>query len=238
MTEEFGKSGDDQDAQDGKNFGNADAGTSGNQDTQGMTPEEVEALRKKSDAAQAHIEKLESENKEARDKVVELQDALAKATTLDEALQRIETKGEDQQATVGEADVAQIVEKVLGQKQTETQQETNWKTVVDTLVKDHGDWDTANLKIQERAAELDISNKEASTMARQNPKVFLELFNQTTKPAQSSGSGEVGQRTTFDSMSNTGDRDKAYYTKLRRENPNKYWSVDVQAQMRRDLFNA
>ena len=143
-----------------------------------------------------------------------------------------------EQETVDEADVAQIVEKVLGQKQTQDTMESNWSAVLDVLVETHGDWDTANLKVQERARELDISDKDASIMARQNPKAFLQLFNQTTKSAQSGGSGEVGQRTTFDSMSKTGDRDQAYYSKLRRENPNKYWSVDVQAQMRRDLFNA
>lgn len=238
MNEEFGKAADDQGNQDGKNFGSNDTGTTGDQDKQGMTPAEIEALQKKSDAAQAHIEKLERENEEARNKVVELQDNLSKATTLDEALERIQNQGDNQQETVGEADVAQIVQKVLGEKQTQDTMDSNWSTVVNALVKDHGDWDTANLKIQERARELDISDKDASAMARQNPKAFLQLFNQTTKPAKSSGSGETGQRTTFDGMTNTSDRDQAYYSKLRRENPNKYWSVDVQAQMRRDLFNA
>jgi chromosome segregation ATPase len=238
MTEEFGKATDDQGNQDGKNFGSDGTVTDGDQNNQGMTPDEIEALRKRDAAAQAHIEKLERENKEARDKVVELQDNLSKATTLDEALERIQNQGDTQQETVGEADVAQIVEKVLGQKQTQDTMDSNWNAVLSVLTETHGDWDTANLKVQERARELDISDKDASMMARQNPKAFLQLFNQTTKPAQSSGSGEVGQRTTFDSMSNTGDRDKMYYAKLRRENPNKYWSVDVQAQMRRDLFNA
>jgi len=238
MNEEFGKGADDQGNQDGKNFGGEDTGTTGNDNAQGMTPAEIEALQTKSAAAQAHIEKLERENKEARDKVVELQDSLSKATTLDEALERIQNQGDTQQPPADEADVAQIVEKVLGQKQTQDTMDSNWTTVVNALVKDHGDWDTANLKVQERARELDISDKDASMMARQNPKAFLQLFNQTTKPAPSSGSGETGQRTTFDGMTNTSDRDQAYYSKLRRENPNKYWSVDVQAQMRRDLFNA
>lgn len=103
-------------------------------------------------------------------------------------------------------------------------------------MKEHGDWDTANLKIQERARELDISDKDASLMARQNPKAFLQLFDPTSsKAAQSSGTGDYGQRGNRDNKG-TGTTAEDY-SKLRRDNPNKYWSVDVQAQMRRDLFN-
>jgi len=78
-------------------------------------------------------------------------------------------------------------------------------------------------------------------MAKNSPKAFMNLFvpqaatNSAAKPGSSTGSGEMGQRGV---AANVGDvRDKAYYQNLRRTNPNKYWSVDVQAQMRRDLFS-
>ena len=237
MTQEFGKSDDDQAGQDGKNFGSTDTGTTGDQDNQGMTPEELKALQARDVAAQAHILKLESENEEARNKVVSLQNDLTKATSLDEALERIQNQGDSQHESVGEADVAQIVERVLGEKQTASTMESNWSAVLSTLTEVHGDWDTANLKIQERARELDISDKDATKMAQQNPKAFLQLFNPTgSKAATSSGTGEYGQKG-VDSRSSDA-HDAAYYSKMRRETPNKYWSVDVQAQMRRDLFNA
>lgn len=234
--QEFGKSGDDQAGQEGKNFGsNEDTKTDGDTGSQGIDLEQYEALRKRDEAAQAHIEKLERENKEARDKVVELQDGLSKATTIDEALARIADQGDGKQATVDPTDVAQIVKDVLSQEQTKDAMDTNWSTVVESLTQTFGDWETADLKVQERAKELDISIKEATTMAQQNPKAFLQLFNaQSKQAARSSGTEGMGQR----GVGSEGEvRDQAYYSKLRRERPNHYWSVDVQAQMRRDLFN-
>jgi uncharacterized protein YigA (DUF484 family) len=238
MTNEFGKSSADPAGQDeGKNFGSNEDGTT-NTDTgsQGIDPVEYEALRKRDEAAQAHIERLERENAEARDKVVELQDNLSKATTLDEALERIQNQGESQQ-TVDRTDVAQIVEEVLGQKQTQTTMDSNWNSVVASLTQTYGDWEAADLKVQERAKELDISIEDATRMAKQNPKAFLQLFDAqvSSNTARSSGTEGMGQRGV---SSQSGDvRDKAYYSKMRREQPNKYWSVNVQAQMRRDLFN-
>ena len=234
--QEFGKSGDDQAGQDGKNFGsNENAGTTGDTGNQGIDPVEYEALRKRDEAAQAHIERLERENAEARDKVVELEDGLSKATTIDEALARIADQGEGKQETVDPTDVAQIVKDVLSQEQTKDAKDSNWNTVVETLTKTFGDWDAADLKVQERAKELDISLKEATAMAQQNPKAFLQLFNtQSQQAARSSGTEGIGQR----GVGSTGEvHDQAYYSKLRKERPNHYWSVDVQAQMRRDLFN-
>jgi len=242
MTDTFGTSRDDQAGQDEeKNFGSNEEGmTNAHPGSQGIDPQEYEALRKRDEAAQAHIERLERENKEARDKVVELEDGLSNATKLDDALARIANQGDGQAPTgVDRTDVAQVVEEVLGQHQTAAKQDSNWATVTDALTKEFGDWKTADVKVQEKARELDISIEDASVMAKQNPKAFLELFvpqrnSSTNKAGSSTGTGDVGQRGMNSQVGEV--RDQAYYTKLRRENPNKYWSVETQAQYRRDLF--
>ena len=240
--QEFGTGGDS--AQDeGKNFGQAEGGkTNTGEGTQGIDPVEYEALRKRDEAAQAHIAKLESENAEARDKVTELEKSLTSATTIDEALARIANQGEGQgQQSIDPTDVAQVVREVLGQEQTKSKQETNWSNVQSTLNKEFGDWETADRKIMERCSELDLTPAEATQMAKNSPKAFMDLFvpkaqaATSAKPGSSTGTGEMGQRGV--APSGTEVRDKAYYQNLRRTNPNKYWSIETQAQYRRDLFS-
>lgn len=241
MSNQFGTPGDS--GQDeGKNFGQADDGkTNTGQGNQGIDPAEYEALRKRDENAQAHIERLERENAEARDKVVELEGKLSSATTIDEALARIANQGEGQQTTVDPTDVAQVVREVLGQEQTKSKQESNWNTVQSKLNETFGDWATADKKIMEKCSELDLTPAEATQMAKNSPKAFMNLFvpqaaNTAARAGSSTGTGDMGQRHT--ATQDAGEvRDKAWWNNLRRTNPNKYWSVDMQAQMRRDLFS-
>lgn len=250
MSDGFGSAGADNSSQgtgdnsgqEGTNFGqNTEGTTNPGRSDQGVDLEKYEALRQRDEHAQKHIQRLESENSELRDKVVDLENNLANATTLDEALKRISNQGENQSESFARADVAQVVEEVLGQKQTASRMDSNWQEVVSDLTKVYGDWKTADLKVQERAQELDISLEEATTMARNNPKAFRTLFNlqpqqQTSNPAGSHGAGAQGQRGV---SSHPGQvLNKEYYSNLRKNDPNKYWSVDTQAQMRRDLYTA
>lgn len=246
---QFGSATDDQGSQgngqppveEGTNFGQNSEGTTNTEGAgQGIDPAEYEALRKRDENAQPHIDRLERENSELRDKVVELENKLSSATTLDEALKRISNQGDDQQS-VDQTDVAQVVEQVLEQKQSAQQEESNWNEVVTALTKKYGEWKAADAKVQERAGELDISLDDATRMARNNPIAFKALFNlsdestSSPNPAGSSGAGAQGQRGVSSQPGQV--RDKAYYANLRKADPNKYWSVDVQAQMRRDLYN-
>lgn len=243
MTDEFGKSGNDQTGQDeGKNFGvNTDGSTTGTDTgSQGIDSTEYEALRKRDENAQQHIARLESENAELRDKYTEVENKLTNATTLDDALARIANQGNDQSKDIDPTDVAQVVREVLGQEQTATKRESNWQNVTSKLTEVYGDWATADTKVQEKARELDITLEEAGNMARNNPKAFMQLFvpaQSTTnhKAGSSTGTGDIGQKGVSNAPGQV--RDKAYYNELRRKNPNKYWSVDVQAQLRRDLFS-
>lgn len=254
MSTGFGTSSQDQSGQEenntapngseeGTNFGQAPGGeTNTNGSEQGIDLEQYEALRKRDEHAQEHIQRLESENNELRDKIVELEDRLASATTLDEALKRISNQGEGQ--ALDQTDVAQVVEQVLDQRITQDKQESNWQSVVSDLTQKYGKWNDADLAVQDRARELDISLDDATAMAKNNPKVFRQLFNleenstasaTQPNPAGSHGAGAQGQRGVSSQPGPV--RDKAYYSNLRKTDPNKYWSVDVQAQMRRDLYN-
>lgn len=238
MTTEFGMV-DDINQNDGQTFGqNPDDDNHGATDDKGITPAELEALRIRDAAAQAHIPDLESENAQLRDTLVELEAKLVSATTLDSVLERITNKGKPVQ-TLDPAAVTQIVDQVLTQKQTKAAQDNNWNSVYTALTTVYGDWKTADAKVRERAQELDIALDDATTMAKNNPKAFLQLFNPTTHAPNPGGVRSGGAGQTVPSRTLTGEtRDAAWYKKLRRENPKAYWSVEVQAQYRRDMHNA
>lgn len=238
MTKEFGTVDDnDQNKNDGTNFGDTlpaddNGGTEGDQ---GITTEELEALRTRDAAAQAHIPGLESENKDLRDKVVELETSLTNATNLKDVLEGTSNKGDQLTADA----VTQIVANTLDQKQTQAKQDSNLESVWSALTTTYGDVKTADVKVQERAIELDIPLDDATTMARNNPKAFLNLFipSTTAAPAGSAGVRSAGSgQNTVANTPITGDvRDKAYYQKLRRENPKYYWSLEGQTAYRRDV---
>lgn len=243
MTTEFGKPDDTgQNENEGTTFGQTPTHDQGGAtDNIGMTADQIEALRRRDEAAQAHIPKLESENDELRDRLAELETKLASATTVDEALARIANNGEQSQApSLDQNAVTQIVDQVLTQKQTQVTSENNWNQVQSTLTETYGDWGTADAKVQERARELDISVQDATAMARNNPKAFLQLFvpQGTTTTDRSAGvrSGGSGQTVAGNNTAGT-IRDHAYYAKMRRDNENQYWKLDTQLQMRRDLYS-
>lgn len=241
MTTEFGTSADSgQNVNEGMNFGQTDGAdqTSTPTDNQGIVSEDLDALRRRDAAAQEHIPRLESENQELRDKLAEMESQLASATTIDEALDRISNQGGQESLTTDA--VTQIVDQVLEQKQTQSQQENNWQQVMGTLTDTFGDWSTADTKVQERAAELDISLQDATMLARNNPKAFLQLFVPTTSTRSASSgtvrSGGSGQ-SVADLTSAQQVRDAEYYRNLRKTNPNEYWKVETQMQLRRDLYS-
>jgi hypothetical protein len=166
---------------------------------------------------------------------VELEDKIANATTIDDALERIR----NQEIQTTSDDVEQVVRRVLEQNQTAAVMEANWSQVQGDLTNTYGDWATADKNVTARAQELGISLQDATALAKTSPKAFKELFIPSEGVAPTSGSirsGGEGQSAPLTTSGSLDDR-KAYYSKLRRENPNKYWSVDVQAEMRRELFN-
>ena len=231
MTNQFGTP-DDQSGQntDGTNQEDLDKGSTE------ITPEDLEALRIRDAAAQAHIPDLESENKDLRDLVVELESKVTKATSLDEVLEKITNRGDGTSTDLDAGAVTQIVDRALDQRQTLDRQESNWTSVMNTLTEQYGDWKTADAKVQERATELDIDIADATAMAKNNPKAFLSLFEtKTTIPDSSAGVRSAGSGQQTVGTSTIEVKDAAYWKDQRHKFPKYYWSLDGQAEYRRTM---
>ena len=205
-----------------------------------ITEEDLSELRKRDTSAQAHITQLESENATLRSDKSLLADELASSTTLDEVLNRINDRTTETDDGVNSSTVAEIVDQRLTQKANEDTRTQNWNEVLGKLTTTFGDFKTAEAAILERAGALEMTPSEATDLGYRNPRMFYELFLPKTgvRPPQQS-IGSAATTTTAASQSQTGDsgvRDKAYYNDLRKTNRDKYWSVETQKQLRRDLY--
>jgi hypothetical protein len=237
MTDQFGEAGDSSTntQQTGTTFGNEGPSDKGGTNGQVGTPDDVEALRRRDEHAQAHIVRLESENSELRNKVVEIENKLANAKTVEDVLSRMNKPDTTGSASVDPDKLADAVEARLSAKELAKHQEANWASVYTKVTEIFGTWDKANLEIQAKAKELGMNNQDATTLAQRSPDAFYELFlpkSSTSNTAGSTRSAGVGQQA---ASTHTGEvRNQAYYTNLRHTNENKYWSVETQAQYRRD----
>jgi hypothetical protein len=236
MTDQFGEPGDTgtETQKTGTTFGNEGPSDKGGTNGQVGSSDDIEALRRRDEHAQSHIARLESENKELRDKVVEIENKLANAKTVEDVLSRM-NKPDTAGSTMDPAKLVDAVEARLSAKEQEKTQDTNWEKVITKVTDFFGEWKKANQEIMAKAQELGLSTEDATLLAKRSPDAFFELF--LPKPGTSTTTGNrpagVGQTA---ASTQTGEvRNQAYYTKLRKEHPNKYWSVEVQAQYRRDL---
>jgi len=238
MTDQFGTGDDNTQDKSGTTFGNEGPSDKGGTNGQVGTDVDVEALRRRDEHAQAHIVRLESENKEARDKVADLERQLTNAKTIEDVLSRKNKSDGDGSTSVDPAQLVDAVEARLSAKEQAKTQDTNWATVYEKVTEVYGEWTKANTEIMAKAKELGMSTEAATELARRSPTAFYELF--LPKPGTSNTSGSarasgVGQQA---ASTHTGEvRNKEYYNKMRKDpkTESRYWSVEMQAQMRRDL---
>jgi hypothetical protein len=235
MTEEFGKSGEPVQQQGFKQDGEDKAPVV--RETS-ITPDELIALQKRDENAQAHIPQLEGENDDLREQNALLAAKLDSATTLDDVVERIKSERSDDGTPVDAASVVEQVEQRLALKARESVEDANWMTVVGTLTEQYGDWKTADAEIQAQCAQLNMNLSEANRLARQSPEAFYKTFSKAGSPAPQQGIASASQNETSNFKNADTDMTelRAHYKKMRRENPAKYNKLETQEQMWKDLY--
>jgi hypothetical protein len=242
MAEEFGTPQDQGKNGKEKSFKEESSDNDGSEGKADISQADLDELRVRDEHAQQHIPQLESENEEMRERIVQLENDLASSAKVDEVLERIQNKNSGE-TKVDPEQVADVVEGRLQEKARQEVEDRNWETSLGKLLEQYGDWDKGNEAIMARSAQLGMTVKEASQLARRSPDAFEQLFleqKQVTNTQQSMSS--VTQRTAVEPAGSPAKRDQAYYKAMRlskdpRER-DRYWSQEVQAQMRRDLFGA
>lgn len=183
-------------------------------------------------AADDHISKLQEENKTLRD-------AATKASTVEDVLKRIEDAkrlpAETQQAPaqqgLSEQDVSRIVESTVTSRETTKTREANRATANAEMFKLYGDkaGEIFNAKATTKEQRTALTH-----LAEVSPEQFVALFN-TSAPAPQSSNMAPGQNTAGQEhiAKDTSDEPgtKAFYNKMRRENPKLYYARDTQIAM-------
>lgn len=203
----------------------------------------------------AFIEQLKKEAEEAR---TELRARLTVEEMLDQMRNPANTSNESnagatsQQETVQThnnqilpEDIDKLVEQKLQAKERERSEqaakersEANLNEVRNKLTELYGSNYASSIK--QKADELGVTTEFLTETASREPKAFFKLLDISNQqqpqrdifqaPAQSK------VNTTAINQVNTGERTQAYYDKLRKDNPKKYWSSEVQSQRHKDAM--
>ena len=140
----------------------------------------VEDALKATAAAQEHIRRLEEENTSFRQKVEE-------STTLQAVLDAVKPREESAPApaeptsSIGEDDVAQLLEGMLNKRETEATAKSNVSKVTSAFVEKHGV--EAEAKYYESATALGFTNSEINELAARNPAAVFKMLGIDDKPA-------------------------------------------------------
>tara|TARA_R110000868_G_scaffold177140_1_gene415441 strand:- start:508 stop:1230 length:723 start_codon:yes stop_codon:yes gene_type:complete len=190
-------------------------------------------LAKAYSSADQFIETLKEDNRKLREQVTQ-------AKTIDEVLERMSKQNvapvDDNPPVQGfsSEDVQQLVEKTLiGREATKTK--TDNLLLADKLMKDRFG-EKAEEMFKQRAANPEKA-RILMELAAADPAEFVSLFAGTPVQANNMDSGSVN---TTSVTSNGGNRaviegTKEWAAKVRKENPNQYWSQEFQHKLQQTV---
>lgn len=165
----------------------------------------------------------------------QLQNKAAETTTAQTATPNNNGSTETQNTTasLSENDLESLVEKTLVKREQDSVIKQNLAQVDQELVNSFGT--EAEATVRKKAEELGMSLSRLRDIAAESPTAFFSLIGQPQKTFSPMVQGSV--RTEGVNMQASNTRDWNYYQKLRRENPNQYYSPKVQQQLIQDRMN-
>lgn len=194
------------------------------------TPED---LAKAYNNADQFIETLKEDNRKLREQVTQ-------AKTIDEVLERMSKQNvapvDDNPPVQGfsSEDVQQLVEKtLLGREVAKTK--TDNLLLADKLMKDKFG-EKAEEMFKQRAANPEKA-RILMELAATDPAEFVSLFNGVIPPANNMDSGSVNTTSVASSSGNRAaiEGTKEWAAKVRKENPNQYWSQEFQHKLQQTV---
>lgn len=139
-----------------------------------------------------------------------------------------------------EEDIARLVESRLSEAEKARVHRSNLAAVQQALVESFGQDYVTHLKA--KAAELGVTEEYLNTMAKETPKAFLKLVEvgnapKATTPGLFSPPASSGLPSPSNkAFSPTGIPKLSFYEDLRKKDPSRYWSPEVQNKMHKDAM--
>ena len=214
-------------------------------EAKGENWKDPEVLAKGKLEADGYIKNLEDQIAQMREDIKkqdyqaqileQLQNKAAETTTAQTATPNDNGSTETQNTTasLSENDLESLVEKTLVKREQDSVIKQNLSQVDQELVNSFGT--EAEATVRKKAEELGMSLSRLRDIAAESPTAFFSLIGQPQKTFSPMVQGTV--RTEGVNMQASNTRDWNYYQKLRRENPNQYYSPKVQQQLIKDRMN-
>jgi hypothetical protein len=196
---------------------------------------DLDALKKAKAHSDAHIKNLEREQAELRK---ELETRLSLEQFRDEILSSKTPSsnpdnhpGENEQVdeSISRDDVARLVKETINQERSQAEKNRNRALVAEGLQKAWGS--NFQQKLAQRAQELGMTREQFNELASSSPQGFLAMVNPTPSSQIPSVSPPQSDRTPARGNQNT--QNLEHFKKMRKEDPNRYWSPQVQKQIHR-----
>ena len=200
-----------------------------------------------------HIKRLERELRGLRDELSSKSSVEALLTEMKTLNQNSvstddgSTSGDNQasseaqlQSNITPEQIDRIVAQRLLKERSDYRENENFNLVKETLSSLGEAGSAALSKVQ---TDYGMSKEQVNGLARSNPKALLALLPQATGGSVEEGSsaslftqGNLDSQRVAPSSGVTGRRDWAYYEKMRKSNPDSYWSRDTQTQLHNDAI--
>lgn len=188
-----------------------------------------EALAKGYYHAQQRIKELEGSRSNVEDFSKQLLEALQAQTAPKPAPAPVQTNGDsgEENTTPKPEDLKSLIEETITSRERQRTVTQNVQEVETQLNSVFGT--EAKGKVKSRAQELGLSLERMQEIAGESPSAFMSLMGQA--PVKQTNTVPTS---TVNVSPKTGERDFAYYMKLKKENPRQFWSPSIQRMMIED----
>lgn len=207
---------------------------------EGKKFKDVQSLARGKAESDRFISKLQSELEELRTELkgrMRLEEVLNKLSTppSNSAAPQQDEEEEEPSSQTKPQDISKLIEQKLQEERKKLEFAENVKKVKTKLMEVYGSSYPSRLK--EIARELEVSEDSLTRLAGENPKMFFRTTGiDTTSTKKDDVFTPPPQGRTTGSSFNTGERTKAFYDKLKKENPSEYWTPKIQSQMHKDAI--
>lgn len=204
----------------------------------------LQDLAKSKLEADKFIKQLQDENKGIRETLEAMEAKGKDSKTLEDLMKLVKeaTSSKDDEGNQSKFTAEELKEMVQNQfveLKTQDQRKQNRQRANDqVLAKFDGDKDKASEFVRKRASELGMEIKTLTGMAESSPLAFTQLLGLSSQGGQArSGGTHSYQDVNTDSKDFHGakeDKNHAYYMRIKRESPSKFFKPEVQLEMLRE----
>ena len=210
------------------------------------TDETTDVVAKRLEEKDNFIKQLQSETAEMRAEIARLHEASKQLDPLKRELQSIKAELNNGQPrgntspALSEVDIRSLVQQTITEAESNKTAEHNLKEASDKIASVYsGDVTRAHQAMAQKASEYGLSVEFLKSVAAKSPSAFMKFMTESTAQSADKGSSFVQSKVNTNALGNQNNAaikegTEAYYSKMRREDPAKYYSPAVQLKKMED----